>query len=216
MKKLLYKEFNLSIHKAFFLVPLLTGALFMIPQWPYFIALMYFFFISAPNILSSYNAKRDYTFTIMMPVAKKDIVTSKILAFMILETTHLIFGIIFAILHNAVYRTPNFMLDPNAAFFGLSFIMFGLFNLLMFPMYFRTANNFGFPVTISCIITIFYAFGVEMLVIFNKAAAEILEGREPGNIAVQYGILAAGIIIFLAASYISIRISAKRFAQVNL
>ena len=216
MQKLLYKEFNLSIHKFYFVIPFLTGILFLIPQWPFFIALMYFFFISVPNILSSYNSQNDYAFTIMMPVGKSDIVKSKILAFMTLEMLHLIAGVLFALLHNMLYNIDNFMMELNVAFFGIAFTMFGLFNILMFPMYFKTAYNFGLPTIISCTIVAVYIFGIEMLVILNEKAAYYLEGTSPESRITQYAVLVAGILIFLLLSYISAVISAKRFEKINI
>ena len=216
MLKLLYKEFNLSISRFYIVIPFLTGALFLIPKWPFFVALMYFFFISVPNILSSFNTQNDYTFTIMMPVKKSDIVKSKISAFIILELLHIIAGVFYAYLNTVIYRSDNFMLDPNAAFFGIAFSMFGLFNIIMFPMYFKTAYNFGFPTVISSVIIVLYIFGIEILAIVNDNLRLLLEGDSKTQIAVQYGILGAGILIFILLSYISLRISSKRFEKINL
>ena len=70
--RLLYKDLRLSIHPFFFILPVLTGALLLIPHWPYFIALMYFFWISVPNIYSTYNSQNDRTFCMLMPIKKND------------------------------------------------------------------------------------------------------------------------------------------------
>ena len=61
MKNLLYKEFHLLIHPLFYLV-LLFGALLLIPEWVYFVAVMYFFFIALPNIFSIGKAQNDIGF----------------------------------------------------------------------------------------------------------------------------------------------------------
>ena len=34
---------------------------------------------------------------------------------------------------------PNFFMDANLSFLGLSFVMFGLFNVVMLPMLYQTA-----------------------------------------------------------------------------
>jgi len=216
MQKLLYKEFNLSIHKFYFIIPFLTGALFLIPQWPFFLALMYFFFISVPNILSSYNSQNDNSFSIMMPVKKSDIVKSKILAFTILELTHLATGVIFALLNIALYKTDNFLFDPNPAFFGIAFTMYGLFNIILFPMYFKTAYSYGIPTLTASITVVLYITAVELLVLFNGKIAYYLEGGSAESRIVQWIVLIAGIIIFAALNAAAARMAAKRFEKVNL
>lgn len=216
MLKLLYKEFNLSINRFYLVIPFLTGALFLIPQWPFFIALMYFFFISVPNLLSSFNTQNDYTFTIMLPVKKEDIVKSKITAFMILEMLHLAAGVFYSFLNSVLYKTENFMLDPNAAFFGIASIMFGLFNLILFPMYFKTAYNFGLPAIVSTVVVVVFILSIELLNIFNSTVRFYLEGKSTAGIVTQFSILAAGIIIYLVLSYISTVASCRRFEKINL
>ena len=216
MRNLLYKEFSLSINRFFLLVPVLTSALFLIPQWVFFIALMYFFWISVPNILSTYNAQNDISFSIMMPVKKSDIVGSKVLAFVILELLHLVTGMFFAYLNTRLYHTNNFLLDLTPAFFGIAFIMFGLFNITLFPMYFRTAYAYGLPTIAACVVTLLFVAGVEALVLVNRNIAYFLEGTSSESRLVQWIVLVAGIVIFALLNIITVKISSKRFEKVNL
>ena len=217
MRNLLYKELTLSINKFFFIVPLLTGALFLIPQWVFFIALMYFFFISVPNILGTYNTQNDNTFSIMMPVRKSDIVNAKISAFVILELIHLATGAFYAYLNHVLYNnTENFLMDLTPAFFGIAFIMFGLFNLVLFPLYFKTAYAYGFPTIVACSAAILFAAAVEFLLLINEKLSYYLEGGSSESRMVQLIVLLAGIIIFVLLNIITSRASSKRFEKVNL
>ena len=79
MNTLLYKEFRLAISPWFWHVSLF-GLLLFIPQWPYFIAMMYIFFITVPNICLSTKAQNDLGFTVMLPVRKRDVVAARISA----------------------------------------------------------------------------------------------------------------------------------------
>jgi ABC-2 type transport system permease protein len=216
MRNLLYKEFRISIHALYFVIPFLTGALFLIPNWLFFIALMYFFFISVPNIHSAYNSQNDNAFSIMMPVSKREIVKARILAIMTLESFHLLAGAFYAFLNITLYKLDNFSLDLNLAFFGIAFTMFAVFNIIFFPLYYKTAYNFGFPTILATGISIVYVEVIEVLVIINPTVADFLEGKSSAMRVIQAAILAFGIIAYLASSYISYRISAKRFENIDL
>ncbi|MDA3809864.1 MAG: ABC-2 transporter permease [Spirochaetaceae bacterium] len=214
MLNLLYKELNLSIHKFFiFIFPVITGLLFLIPQWPYLIALMYFIFVSITNIFGGYNAQKDYEFSIMMPVRKSDIVKAKIAAMIILEIIHIFTGVVFALLHNSLFGSENFFLDLNPAFFGLGFIMFALFNISFFPMYFKTAYRYGLPTIIGVIVTVLFFTALELLVMFNRSASTLVEGS---GMASQSALLFAGVAVYALLNLISVKISVRNFEQVDL
>lgn len=216
MTNLLYKEFKLSINTFFFIAPVLFGALFLIPQWPFFIALMYFFFISVPNIYVTYNSQNDNGFSLMMPVKKSEIVKAKMLSFISLEMLHLIAGAVFAVIHIYLYKTDNFTLDLNSAFFGIAFMMFALFNSIFFPLYFRTAYNYGIPTIAATVISILFVTGIELLVLFNSTFAHYLEGKSSEMRILQLFILLAGIIIFGAVNLFTYWKSANLIDKIDL
>lgn len=217
MSSLIYKDFKLSINWFFYtFMPLLTGALFLIPQWPYFIALMYFFFITVPNVFANFNTQNDVGFSIMMPVSKNDIVKSRIISFVTIELIHMAVAAVFILIHIRIYGIDNFTLDPNFAFIGLAFVMFALFNIVFFPLYFQNAYKYGVPTIAANAAAILFVTGVEMLVIFNSDLRYYLEGKSPETKMLQIGILFAGIIIFAVLNYIAYKISAKRFEKIDL
>ncbi len=217
MNNLIYKDFRLSINSFFIIfMPILTGLLFLIPQWVFFLALMYFFFISVPNIFGTFNAQNDFGFSIMMPVSKNEIVKARIISLVIIEMLHIILGGFFAFVHVMIYNNTNFMLDLNLAFFGLALLMFALFNLAFFPLYFRTAYNYGIPTIIGNLVAILFAAAIEFLVLFNDRIAELLEGNTPEMKMIQLGILLAGIALFPILNFITYKLSAARFEQIDL
>ena len=216
MRNLLYKEFKLSIHVFFLLMPILTGALFLIPQWVFLVALMYFFFVTVPNVYNTYNSQNDLGFTLMMPVRKCDIVKAKIGSVAILELMHIVVGAVFAVANILIYRTGNFVLDLNLAFFGTAFMMFGIFNLFFFPRYFRTAYFYGIPLFIAMMAAIVFAAAVELLVIFSPVFAALMEGAESTQRLFQLVWLLGGIGVFAVTNYAAYKLSAARFDKIDL
>ena len=212
MKNLLYKEFHLSIHPAYFLMPAF-GALLLIPQWPYFIALMYFFFISVPNIFTSNKAQNDIGFSATLPIRRSDIVKARVISIMILELLQIGITAIFAFVHMKLYHVGNFLLDPNIAFIGFSFMMFGIFNIIYLPMFYKTADKIGWPVIVA-FVTIFIFVAAVEAVILLVPAAKILDGMT--NLPAQLIVLGIGIAMFLLFTYVANHVSIKRFEKINI
>lgn len=215
MKNLLYKEFRLVIHPMYYLVAL-TAALLMIPQWPYFIAMMYIFFITVPNVFSGSRSQNDIGFTAMLPVRKGDAVRARVLAIVTLELIQLVASAVFAVLNVALYRAENFLLDPNIAFFGLVFVMYGLFNVVFFPMFYKSAHKTGVPTLTAVVVIVLFAVGVEMAVLLLPDARHALDGISGDAQIRQLPVLAAGIAVYALLTWLACRVSVKRFEKVDL
>lgn len=200
MKHLVYKELKISINKFFFLLPLVLGLLMFIPNWIFLLVFMYFFWISAPQIYAGYISHQDKSFTIMLPVSKKEVVKSKIYALFILEGLHIAFGFLFGIIHNLIYGQPNLFFDINIAFFGVVLVLFTIFNVVFLPQYFKTGYFFGKPVIYGIVATMIYAFVMEFGAIKYQFFRDIFEGTT----LMQIIILVIGIIVSVVLNYIAI------------
>lgn len=215
MFNLVYKDFKLAIHPFFLLLPILTGALMLIPGWLYLLVLMYFSFITVPNLLANYKTNSDLMLSALMPVKRKDIVASRIISIMLLELLHIGFAIIYAIINHNIYDPTWFIfIQPNIAYFGLSFIMYALFNVVLFPLYFKTGYTYGVA-TVAAItaMTIFGAM-VEYIALRNQMVSEFLRGSE-GWIS-HIGLLIIGIVIYVLLGILSYNLSVKRFEKVDI
>ncbi len=214
MLNLLYKEFKLSIHPFFLLFPFLIGALMLIPQWIFTLVPLYFCFVSIPNLFSSYKAFNDLSFLAMLPVSKSDIVKARIGAVVGLELLHILLAAIFALLNRAIYHNPNnFALDLNPAFFGLVFVIYGVFNLIMLPMFFKTGYSFGVPLIISITAATLLGLGMELLIIFNSSLRYLME--ESGN-GIQALLLILGMGLFTLSIFETYILSIRRFESVDV
>ncbi|MBN2852541.1 MAG: ABC-2 transporter permease [Clostridia bacterium] len=212
MTNLLYKEFKLTINPFFYILPFLTGALMLIPTWLYFFVLLYFCFITVPNFFANSKAQNDVSFSVLMPVRKSDIVKARILSVISLELLHMVTAVIYAVIHNKIYKMENFFLNPNIAFFGISFMMFALFNVILFPMFYKNAYQYGAAVGVSTGAAFVFTSCVELLVVFSPGVQSVLEG----NTVSQLLVLAAGIVSFILTAYIAYRLSSQRFEKVDI
>ena len=156
MKALLYKEFNLVVNPLFYLTALLS-ALILIPQWVYFVAVLYFCFMSAPNLFTLSKSYKEIYFSATQPVRRRDIVMARIISMSVLEVVQIAVAAVCVALKLTVMPTPNYMfMDGNIAFLGLSFVLFGLFNVTLLPMFYKTAYKIAVPVIIATIVAVIF------------------------------------------------------------
>lgn len=175
MKQLLRKELKLSIQKFFYFLPIILGLLMFIPNWIFMFIFYYFIWISVPQIYGHYQATRDYEFTVMLPVKREDIVKAKAFALYIIESLHIITAVIFGLIHNHIYGSFNFFFDINLAFFGLAILLYGLFNVIFLPGYFKTAHFFGKPLIYASIATIIFGFIFEFGIVAFPWMRDVFE-----------------------------------------
>ncbi|AUD62714.1 hypothetical protein BK010_03600 [Tenericutes bacterium MO-XQ] len=212
MKNLIYKELNLSINKFFFLLPVILGGLLFIPNWIFLLVFYYFFWISVPQIYGAYIQHGDYNFLSVLPIKRKDIVSSKVYALFILELTHIVFAVIFGLIHNGLYGSWNFFFDINLAFYGVSILLFGVFNITFLPAYFKTAHFFGKPLIYATIGTIIFGFIFE----FGIAKYQFMRDIFEGTLMVQTIVFILAAVLGVLLSVVALKISQKRMMEIDL
>lgn len=212
MKNLIYKELSLSINKFFFLLPVILGGLLFIPNWIFLLVFYYFFWISVPQIYGAYIQHGDYNFLSVLPIKRKDIVSSKVYALFILEFTHIVFAVIFGLVHNQLYGSWNFFFDINLAFYGVSILLFGVFNITFLPAYFKTAHFFGKPLIYATIATIIFGFIFE----FGIAKYQFMRDIFEGTLTVQTIVFIVAAILGVLLSVVALKISQKRMMEIDL
>ncbi|WP_080837934.1 ABC-2 transporter permease [Cohnella massiliensis] len=217
MYSLLMKELKLGVNPFFYVLPLLTGALMLIPGWLYFLVILYFCFITVPNMLGGYKSQNDLMFTSMLPVSKKDIVKARVSFIVILELLHLVIAAIYGMISVRLYPNLTYLFfSPSFGFWGLCFVMLAIFNIILIPMYFKTAYKYGAPTIASTLAALLFAGSAEWIGIQNSYVFELFKGTGADRIAIHALILAAGIAIFAIATIIAYHIAYKRFLKVEL
>ncbi|MEK0314995.1 ABC-2 transporter permease [Cohnella sp. 56] len=217
MYNLLLKDLKLGVNPWFIAMPFLMGALMLVPGWIYLIVLMYFYWISVPSIFAQYRGQNDLLFTSMLPVTRRDMVRARVSVFVILELLHIVVAMIYGLFTVRLYPNMDYyFFAPHLGFWGLGFVMLGIYNLFLFPLFYKTAYKYG-PAQIAAIAaaTIF-AFAAQWAGIQSPYLSDLFNGSGADHTGVQASILAAGIAIFIAFTWIAYRISFRRFRQVEI
>lgn len=217
MYNLVMKDIKLGVHPMFFIMPFLTGALMLIPGWIYFIVLLYFIWITVPNMFNQFRSQNDLMFTSMMPVTKRDIVRARVIVVAGLELLHIVIAMVFGLVTLRLYPNFNYyFFPPNLGFWGLCFAMLALFNLVFIPLYYKTAYKIGAALLYSTTAAMLFAGIAQWIGIQSPVLSDIFYGTDAHSKLLQTCILIAGIAIFLGLTAIAYRIGAKRFLQVEI
>ena len=133
MRNLLIKEMKLSalvLSYAF----IAFGGMFFLPGYPILCGV----FFSCLGIFQSFQNAReanDLVFSILLPVAKQDVVRGKMYFSCVIEVCTLLLMAIAMVIRMAVLvdfpvYLQNALMNANPFALGLAFLMFGLFNFI--------------------------------------------------------------------------------------
>lgn len=148
MRKLLYKEMKLTANPLSYWF-ITFSAITMIPRYPILVGS---FFICL-GIFYTYQQVRecdDITYTVMLPVRKQDVVTSKYLFVLSIECIAFILCLFLTIIRmrllgDATPYVTNPLMNANAAYLGYIMLVFATFNSVFLEGFFKTAYKIGKP-----------------------------------------------------------------------
>jgi len=215
MKNLIYKEWKLAIHPTGYIF-LLLGAMLLIPNYPYYVA----FFYQTLGVFFTFmngNTNNDVYFTTLLPVRKRDVVKARLATVIGLEMLQIIIAVPFAILRGLIPPAENLVgLDANLALFGLVFIMFGVFNVVFLPMFYRTAYKTGTPYLLATLVMTLVIVAAELVIQLTPGLKQTLDTIDPAYAPTQIIVLIAGMLIFALLNLIAYRRSANAFEKLDL
>ena len=210
MKNLLYKEFRLAIHPSVYIFFVLT-ALLLVPSYPYYVS---FFYLMLGIFLTfkTNRAENDIFYSALLPVRKGDVVRARVLTVALLELANILIAIPFAVISAKINPAGgnNAGIEPNVAFFGLSFLMYGGFNLIFFPVFYKTGRSEGKAFLWGGVFTFLYIIAAESLAQYIPSpVSAYLDTLEKSAQLRQLPVLFAGIILWAAFTLLSAKISAE-------
>ena len=216
MKKLLYKEMKLSANPLSYWF-ITFSAMTMIPRYPILVGS---FFICL-GIFYTYQQVREYddiTYTVMLPVRKKDVVSAKYLFVLLIELIAFVLCALLTIIRmkflgNAAPYVTNQLMNANATYLGYLLAVFASFNGIFLAGFFKTAYKIGKPFILFCV--------AESIIIFMGEVLHHIPGLEslndPANLSIlQVAILAIGITVFMLCTWFSYQKAVKDFEEINL
>ena len=198
MRNILRKEMCLSASILSYLF-ILFGFMFLIPGYP---VLCSAFFVSL-GIFQSFQSAReanDIVFSVLLPIAKKDIVKGKYLFVCLIEGCSLVLMAVSVMLRMTVFSKSvaylsNPMMNANLFALGMACVIFGLFNWIFVGGFFKTAYKFARPFVTFIIICFLVIFVTEAL--HHIPGLEWLNAFGTDYIALQMILLLAGILFSL-------------------
>jgi len=215
MKNLLYKEWKLAIHPTGFIF-LLMGPMLLIPNYPDYVA----FFYQTLGIFFTFmngNTTNDVFFTTLLPVRKRDVVKARLATVIGLEVLQIVIAVPFAILRGMIVPAENLVgLDANLALFGMVFIMFGVFNVVFLPLFYRTAYKTGTPYLLATTVMTVVVLAAELVIQLTPALKQTLDTTAPAYTAIQMIVLLAGMLIFALLNAVAYRRSVNAFEKLDL
>ena len=217
MLKMLKKEMKLSASLLSYLF-ILFGAMFLIPGYP---ILCGAFFVTLGVFQSFQNAMRenDIIYTVLLPVAKSDVVKGKYLFSCLIELCGLLLmAIATAVRMTALAQAPayrgNAMMNANGFALGMACVIFGLFNSIFIAGFFKTAYKIT-AAFIRYVIAAFMVIGIGEA-LWHIPGLEALNAFGTDHIGLQLLLLAGGILLGSATTCIAYRCACRRFAKIDL
>lgn len=135
----------------------------------------------------------------------------------ILEALQILVSIPFAFLHNHLIPAENLAgIEANVALFGLAFTMFGIFNVVFLPMFYKTAYKTGTPFLVACTAMTLFVALVEAAIQLTPALKTTLDTINPLYLPQQGSVLAGGMVLFTLLTGLAYAQSARRFEELDL
>lgn len=215
MNNMLYKEFKLAMHPTS-IIFLSLSAMMLIPNYPYY---MTFFYTTLAIFFTCLSGREnhDIFYAMTLPIRKRDIVKSRFYLVVMLQLAQIITAIPFAMIRRTFSLPGNLVgMDANIAFFGLSFLMMGLFNLVFFTKYYKDTDKVGKSFLMGTIVITLFMIIAEASVHVVPFFKNYLDTKDPQFLTYKIIVLAAGIILYSALTFLSYQRSVRSFEALDL
>lgn len=214
MKALRQKEWRLSMTPVpFFFLAL--SALLLIPSYPYYVT----FFYTSLGVFLFFQASRenrDVYYMMLLPVGKREIVRARVRTVVTLECLQAVVCVPFAFLRAGYGLNNPVGIEANIAFFGLSFVLMGVFNLVFLTMHYKNGYDLGKPFLVSSIAEFLLIGLFETLDHVVPYMKTVCESFAPADLARQLPVLAGGLAVYAGLTLLACRVSERRFERVDL
>ena len=105
-------------------------------------------------------------------------------------------------------------MNANPFALGVAFLLFGLFNLIFIAGFFKTSYKFAKPF-VTYIIVVFLVIGIAEA-LHHIPGLEALNAFGFEHLPLQTGLLAAGVVCYIALTGLALKSSAESFEETDL
>ena len=213
--KLLKKELKLCLHPAA-LIMLGLSAMVLIPNYPYTVIFFYtalgLFFIN-----QGARENRDVTFTLTLPVAKKDAVTGRFLLSILQQGAAVLLTTVMTPVRAAVLSAPNAAgMDANLALAGEGLLMFGVFNLVFYPDHYRDVSRVGVPFFKASVVLFLIVTADIVCTYAVPLFRDVLDTPDPQNLGAKLVFDGVCLLCYAGLTFLSLRLSQARFQKQDI
>lgn len=232
MKRLLYKEFKLSVHPLTYFFMAVMAMVCLTPSLPAFIPLVYFapcytFLFIGMNKTTTTN---DLFYTCNLPIRRKDVVTARICSTTVLQLVELV--LVFPILSLSMFGfiknmpvdkmtealTSFVTVDITQGLYlaAVYLICYAVLDLIYLPWFYKTGKSIIANMFVSIIAVV--AVGALLTIVphYIPAFNEALKiGAEQSNYFLQIGILLAAIAIWIGSKFLVRFLCAKNLTKLD-
>ena len=217
MRNIMLKEIKLSASPLAFIF-ISFGLMFFIPGYP---ILCGAFFVTLGLFQSFQTAREanDIVFSVLLPIAKKDVVKGKYLFVSFIEGCALVLMFMAIIIRmtvlkdSHVYRS-NALMNANLFALGVAFLIFGLFNAVFVGGFMKTAFKQGKPFIIHIVIT-FVIIGIAEA-LHHIPGLGALNAFVTEHIGLQIILLLSGIASFVIITLLAYHKACRDFERVDI
>ena len=217
MMKLLKKEMALTASPLSYIF-IVFGLMSFLPGYPILVG-SFFVCLGLFQTFQSAREANDITYTVLLPVAKSDIVKARYAFCLVIELAYFLVTAVpvllrMTVLSDASVYRDNPLMNANFVYLGFVLLILGLFNLIFVGGFFKTAYKFAKPF----VAFIIAAFLVVVLgeTLFHIPSLSALNSFGFDNLALQTGVLAGGAILFAWMTVFSMRRAEKQFELLDL
>ena len=188
----------------------------LIPNYPYAVSFFYMtlgvFFICLTG-----RENHDAAFTAALPVSRKQMVLGRIGMVCCLELADILAAAVMLWVKSLIGFTPNQAgMDANIALLGEGFILFGLFNLIFFPNWYKNINKVGVPFLLASAAVFVYIVLAIVSTYAVPFVRDCLDTQDPAFVAQKLLFIGAAFVLFVGAAWASTKLSVQRFERVDL
>ena len=213
--KLLKKEFALCLHPTTPIMVLLA-ALTLTPNYPYTIV---FFFLSLGVFFICLTGREnnDVTFSLTLPVSRRDIVTARFLLVICMEAAQLLLLALCVWLHGKLDLGPNAAgTDANLTLLGEGLVFYAVFHLVFFPSYYGNVQKVGVSFVKSSAVLFLLTIADIVFSYALPLSRDVLDTPDPAHLSAKLVFILCGAAIYPVCTWIAWRVSVRRFEKLDI
>lgn len=220
MRALIEKELRLVVHPSTYALVIL-GVLILIPSWMFGAIFIYGILIAFFNGMNA-REMNDLDYTFALPVSRRSIARARVFVMAGIEVLLLlILGICMVLREplgiNALALDQGMVgMAANLYLLGFGFVVFGIFNVVFYPLYFRDPTKIGVPFVIACIPATVVIVVLESLPYLPLAGVQTFGVPGFADPLAQFAFLGACLVLFALSNLLATRLAQKAFSTYDL